>query len=68
MNDLYRIKCKNQHLKDTWHEWTCLECGEMGDYAEIRTGIHAEGIDCCPICRSEVTCVEDIEDNNNKEK
>lgn len=37
------------------YEWVCDECGNKGDYADIRKPIDS-GVDQCPQCSTEVTC------------
>jgi hypothetical protein len=40
------------------HEWECPECGQVGNYADIRRYTNS-GVDCCPNCKSPVECVDE---------
>ena len=44
-------------MKDS-HEWECPECGQIGNYADIRRVLDSGG-DRCPDCRSPVECCDD---------
>ena len=42
---------------DEDYEWECPECGEKGDYADIRKPLDS-GVDKCPQCSTQVICVD----------
>jgi hypothetical protein len=50
-------KCILKKDPDEEYEWECEECGNRGDYADIRKPFD-RGVDTCPQCSTEVTCVE----------